>query len=193
MRCLNVRVLKAWSELSVRGAVVKRWPENYLPRIPRHSWRSRCRTTLGSLALLLALTQAAFVAQGDEAFTTVPVVSYDLYEDRETLWTANQHFDRVSFATAWRGANELRSARRVLHQPGDEPRSSRYLDVSAVKSEAFKLPGERTASGEGAVALGKLQAGYGRIFTPDSVITRGRNGTVWEDHSYIFLQARFRF
>lgn len=193
MRCLNVRVLKAWSELSVRDAVVKRWPENKLPWIPGRGWRSRCRTTFGSLALVLALTQATFVAQGDEVFTTVPVVRYDLYEDRETLSTANHYFDRVSFAAAWRGANELRSARRVLPQPGDDPRTSRYLDVSAVKSEDFKLPGDRTASGEGAVGLGKLQAGYGRIFTPDSVITRGRNGTVWEDHSYIFLQARFSF
>jgi len=69
----------------------------------------------------------------------------------------------------------------------------RYLERRAGVKRTFPLLDERLLGNGGTLALGKLQAGYGTIFDDDSVITRGRNGTAWEETSFLFVKASFRF
>jgi len=45
----------------------------------------------------------------------------------------------------------------------------------------------------GVLAFGKLRAGYGRIFPDNSILSRGQNGTAWEEQSFFYLKASFRF
>ena len=52
---------------------------------------------------------------------------------------------------------------------------------------------KRLQPGISSLTWGNLQAGYGRIFTDDSVITRGNNGTAWEEPGCLYLKTRFRF
>lgn len=106
--------------------------------------------------------------------------------------TATDAFGRFSLIATWREANSLRS-RQTLRQTGPDSTLSYYLNNPTKKSGNFRLPDERPGANTGAVALGKIQAGYGRLVGPDSVLTRGRNGTVWEDHSFIFVQTCFSF
>ncbi len=186
-------MLGAWSKRSIAVTVIRRWRTNKLSWLPGHGGQLRFRKTFGSLALGLFLAHATFLAQGDEAFTTVPVVGYDLHEARQTSSTVTDFFGRVSLAATWGEANSLRSARHLLRQPGAGPRLSRYLEFPTVKPEDFRLPDESPAASTGAVVLGKLQAGYGKLFDPDSILTRGRNGTVWEDHSFFFVKTCFSF
>lgn len=140
-----------------------------------------------------ALSPATLKAQGDEAFSTMPVVSYDLKATREASSAATDSIGRVSLAAIWREANSLWSARQILLQTEADSTLISYLNDSTKKPGNFRLPDERSGAGAGALALGRLQAGYGRLVAPDSVLTRGRNGTVWEDHSFIFVQTCFSF
>jgi len=43
------------------------------------------------------------------------------------------------------------------------------------------------------VTLGKLQAGYGRIFAGDSPFSERHNGTAFEEPGILYLKASFRF
>lgn len=47
--------------------------------------------------------------------------------------------------------------------------------------------------GDGSFGIAGIQAGYGRICDADSILLRGRNGTAWEDSSYIFFKKVVRF
>lgn len=69
----------------------------------------------------------------------------------------------------------------------------RYLERQSDADKALRLLPERLVGKGGTLAFGQLQAGYGRIFTDDSVITRGRNGTTWEEASCLYVKASFRF
>jgi hypothetical protein len=69
----------------------------------------------------------------------------------------------------------------------------RYLNRMTGTSRNLPFLREPSAGSSGGLGFGKLQAGYGRIFTDDSVITRGRNGTAWEEGSCFYLKTSFRF
>lgn len=68
----------------------------------------------------------------------------------------------------------------------------RYLECRAAAGRVLLLPEGLVGKG-GTLTFRKLQAGYGRIFTDDSVITRGRHGAAWEEKSYFYLKTCFRF
>ncbi|MCU0785738.1 MAG: hypothetical protein MUF81_17185 [Verrucomicrobia bacterium] len=76
---------------------------------------------------------------------------------------------------------------------GDASIFVRYLERRAGAGRTFPLLDGRLLGNGGTLALGKLQAGYGRIFDGDSVITRGRNGTAWEEASCLYVKVIFRF
>jgi hypothetical protein len=70
----------------------------------------------------------------------------------------------------------------------------RHLDRRTNSERNFSLLGVcLAAENTGALALGRLQAGYGRIFADNSVIACGRNGTAWEEKSCFYLKTCFRF
>ncbi len=76
---------------------------------------------------------------------------------------------------------------------GDTSIFVRYLERRAGAGRTFPLRDERLLGNGGTLTIGKLQAGYGAIFNDDSVITRGRNGTAWEETSCLYVKASFRF
>jgi hypothetical protein len=41
--------------------------------------------------------------------------------------------------------------------------------------------------------LGHVRAGYGPLLADDTEVTRGRNGTAWEEPSSIYVKACFQF
>jgi hypothetical protein len=76
---------------------------------------------------------------------------------------------------------------------GDDSILVRYLDRLTGEGCNFPFLREPSPGSGGVFAFGRLQAGYGRIFTDDSVITRRRNGTAREDQSWFYLKTSFRF
>jgi hypothetical protein len=69
----------------------------------------------------------------------------------------------------------------------------RYLERRLGAGCTFPLLDKCHLGDGGTLAVGKLHAGYGAIFDDDSVITRGRNGTAWEETSFLFVKVSFRF
>lgn len=68
-----------------------------------------------------------------------------------------------------------------------------HLSDSSETNNKFVLFRKRVQPGVTSLGWGILQAGYGRIFEGDSVITRGNNGTVWEEPGCLYLRTSFRF
>lgn len=68
-----------------------------------------------------------------------------------------------------------------------------YLADPAVVNHKFVLFRKAVQPGLGSLTWGNLQAGYGRVFYDESVISRGSNGTAWEEPGCLYLKTRFRF
>ena len=68
-----------------------------------------------------------------------------------------------------------------------------HLADPEVVNHKFVLFRRPVQPGLTSLAWGSLQAGYGRIFTDDSVFARGNNGTAWEEPGCLYLKTRFRF
>jgi hypothetical protein len=77
--------------------------------------------------------------------------------------------------------------------PGDGSVFVRYLSRLTDAGRSIPFLREPSAGNGSVLAFGKLQAGYGRIFTHDSVITSGRNWTPREERSCFYLQTSFSF
>lgn len=69
----------------------------------------------------------------------------------------------------------------------------RYLDRSTDAGRNSSVLGERPAEDAGVLALGRLKAGYGRIFRDSSRVFNGRNGTAREEPGCLYVKASFRF
>lgn len=70
----------------------------------------------------------------------------------------------------------------------------RYLGNPAGKDDKILFVRMNRETRDVILVSSKLDAGYGRIFPMDSVITRGRNGTVWEEKdSFVYLRFNKRF
>ena len=48
-------------------------------------------------------------------------------------------------------------------------------------------------SGNGSFGFANIEAGYGQAYDSDSIVLRGRNGTVWEETRYIFFKKVVKF
>lgn len=70
---------------------------------------------------------------------------------------------------------------------------TRYLGREARPENSLSLFASQLRGEDDADSTPKLRVGYGRIFRDDSVISRGRNGTGWEEPSLLYLKATFRF
>jgi hypothetical protein len=47
--------------------------------------------------------------------------------------------------------------------------------------------------GDGNFNMKHFQAGYGTVFDPDMVLSRGRNGSAMEEPSYLFIKGLIAF
>ena len=48
-------------------------------------------------------------------------------------------------------------------------------------------------SSAGSFGLAGFEAGYGQAYDSDSIVLRGRNGTVWEETRYVFFKKVVKF
>jgi len=69
----------------------------------------------------------------------------------------------------------------------------RYLDRRAAPETKSWFRWGHHPGDDNTLALGKLRAGYGRIYRDDSLTVRGRNGTAWEEPTTLFMKVSFRF
>jgi len=70
---------------------------------------------------------------------------------------------------------------------------ARYLDRPTGGGRNSASIREHPAANGSLVAFGKFQAGYGKIFTDDSLIACGRNWAAREEAGCLFLKVSFRF
>jgi hypothetical protein len=75
----------------------------------------------------------------------------------------------------------------------DEDSLARYLDHRLDGGQEVAPLRERPVSSQSLIAFGNLQAGYGKIFNDDSVITRRWAAIPREEAGYLFLKLSFRF
>lgn len=69
----------------------------------------------------------------------------------------------------------------------------RYLERRTDMRGRLPLLGGLSRGNGGLLAFGNLRAGYGRIFSDNSGLARGRNGTAWEEGSHFYLKTSFKF
>jgi len=70
---------------------------------------------------------------------------------------------------------------------------ARHLNRNDDAERTYPFLGELSEEHTRPLALGRLRAGYGRVFRDNSVLFCGRNGTAWEEPSCFYVKASFRF
>lgn len=84
----------------------------------------------------------------------------------------------------------------VISQPvgaEDGDRFVRFLDEPPETEAKFLFFHADPTGADRSIAVGKLRGGYGQIFRDDSLVVRTSNGTAWEEPSWLYVKATFRF
>lgn len=79
----------------------------------------------------------------------------------------------------------------LLHRAEElEPTIPVTLVITKKPESPGLFSGQSTA---GSFGLAGFEAGYGQAYDSDSIVLRGRNGTVWEETRYVFFKKVVKF
>ena len=159
----------------------------------RDSLRTILTSSLGAVALLVS--RSSF-AQSEELLNgSVTSGWLDMSGTvTEPVRTASGHFSftvSLKLVSADTEETPVQSSNRYHLKEGET--FARYLDRGANGERKFLFGLVRCSGEETSVGFGNVQAGYGPLLADDTVVTRGSNGTAWEEPSSIFVKTCFRF
>ena len=157
----------------------------------RTAWDSRPPAQwrwLGFLSLLLS----GFVARGAETSLAALTLDSEQAPARATSLLSDNFSISVTLDVPPDDSSELLSGNSIGYRRVSVASIQNLADPEETSNKLVNLR-KRLQPGISSLTWGNLQAGYGRIFTDDSVVTRGNNGTAWEEPGCLYLKTRFRF
>ena len=157
----------------------------------RAARRSRPPVRLQWLSFL-SLLLSGFVARGAETSPAALTLDPEQSPARTISLLSDNFSISVTLDVPPDDSSELLSGNSIGYRRVSVA-SIRYLADPEETSNKLLHFSKRLQPGISSLTWGNLQAGYGRIFADDSVITRGNNGTAWEEPGCLYLKTRFRF
>lgn len=133
------------------------------------------------------------VAQAEESQVPSPLIGFEKASAHESSPAANRFALGITLKLSATTVEDSRVSRLGDLGHWGLGYYARFLERPL--NPSFRIPffHRRGQTSSGALMLGKLGAGYGQVFTEDSVLARNRNGTLLEEPSFLFLKATFRF
>jgi len=155
-------------------------------------WTDRfsIRATCASFSVLLALVLSCSVTRAQE--TSALTLDSHLSSDRTTSLLSDNFSVSITLDLPPEDASALFAGNSIGYQRRSVASIGHLADPAAVNYK-FVLFRKAVQPGLGSLTWGNLQAGYGRVFYDESVISRGSNGTAWEEPGCLYLKTRFRF
>ena len=153
---------------------------------------SRLPVRLSFFAPFLVLALSYFVVRAEETTVAALTLGAGYSSARATSLLSDNFSISVTLDLPPDDSGELFSGSSIGYYRRSIA-SIRYLADPEEMNNKFVLFRRQVQPGLASLTWGNLQAGYGRIFPDESVISRGSNGTTWEEPGCLYLKTRFRF
>jgi hypothetical protein len=144
------------------------------------------------LGSFLSLALSCFVARGEETSLAALTLDSEQAPARVTSLLSDNFSISVALDFVPDASSELLSGSSIGYRRASVASIRHLADPGETTNKLVLFP-RHVQPGITSLAWGSFQAGYGRIFTDDSVITRRSNGTAWEEPGCLYLKTRFGF
>ena len=143
------------------------------------------------LGCFLSLVLGCFVARGEETSLAALTLDSEQSPTRSTSLLSDNFSISVTLDLPPDDSSEWDSGSSIGYHRVSAASIRHLADPEETTNKLVHFR-KRLQPGITSLAWGNFQAGYGRIFADDS-ITRGSNGTAWEEPGCLYLKTRFRF